>query len=77
MNAFNISQNGSDVAGLTTPLGAATSNISVLSPTDTQGTINISLVNTVLDVPQNQQKTFSQFSEWLCSLFGLCLFVRR
>ncbi|KAH9038716.1 hypothetical protein EDB85DRAFT_2072661 [Lactarius pseudohatsudake] len=47
-NAFNISKNGSAVAGLTTPLGATTSDIHILNSTDTEGTINITIVDTAL-----------------------------
>lgn len=71
MNSFNISQNASDVAGLSTPLGASTSDISVLSSTDTQGTINISIVDTALSVPGGQRSTFSQFSEYTSAVIDL------
>lgn len=63
MNNFNISQNGSAIAGLSTPLGASSSNIKVLSSNDTQGTINITIDNTALDIPDIQHVLFSQFSE--------------
>ena len=63
MNSFNISANGSDVVGLSTPLGASSSDIKVLSSTDTEGTINITIENTALSCPESQHGTFSQFSE--------------
>ncbi|KAI0686332.1 hypothetical protein BC835DRAFT_1523137 [Cytidiella melzeri] len=67
-NAFNISQNGSTVAGILTPLGSSTSNIKVLSPTDTEGTINISFVDTALQIPQESHGLFSQFTTDLTDL---------
>ena len=70
-NSFNISANGTDVAGLTTPLGASTSDIRVLGPMDTEGTINISIVNTPLEVPDAGRGAFSQFSEcWVRFFFS-------
>ncbi len=83
MNDFNISQNGSTVAGLSTVSlyssekntvpkknwdgslwGASTSSISVMNSTDTEGTINITIANTPLEVPSDSHPFFSQFSEW-------------
>ncbi|TDL25981.1 hypothetical protein BD410DRAFT_895443 [Rickenella mellea] len=61
-NTFNISQNGSTIAALSTPLGASTSSISVLGPTDTKGTINITIINTNLAVPADAHTLFSQFN---------------
>ncbi|KAG1762129.1 hypothetical protein EDD22DRAFT_1029175 [Suillus occidentalis] len=48
-NEFTIVKNGPNVAGLNTPLGASTSAITVLSPTDTEGTTNIAIANSVLN----------------------------
>ncbi|KAF9051008.1 hypothetical protein BDZ89DRAFT_1056905 [Hymenopellis radicata] len=48
-NTFNISRNGETVAGLSTPLGASQSDISVLSSTKTAGTINITIEDTKLN----------------------------
>ncbi|KAL5507074.1 hypothetical protein ACEPAH_6530 [Sanghuangporus vaninii] len=62
MNSFNISQNDSSIAGLSTPLGASTSDIRVLSPTDTQGTINITIQDIALSIPDEQHSLFSQFT---------------
>lgn len=62
-NSFNISQNGSSIAGLTTPIGSSTSNIKVLSSTDTEGTIDITIDNVGLSVPGEQHTLFSQFSQ--------------
>lgn len=67
-NAFNISKNGSAVAGLTTPLGAATSDIRVLNSTNTEGTINITIVNTTLSIPESSQPYFSSFNTELTDL---------
>ncbi|KAI5120964.1 hypothetical protein M0805_006636 [Coniferiporia weirii] len=68
MNSFNISQNGTDVAGLTTPLGASSSDINVLNSTDTEGTINITITNTTLQIPADGHPTFSQFTADLTDL---------
>jgi len=68
MNDFNISQNGSTVAGLSTPLGASTSSISVMNSTDTEGTINITISNTPLEVPSDSHLFFSQFNTELTDL---------
>ncbi|KAH8992759.1 hypothetical protein EDB86DRAFT_3078965 [Lactarius hatsudake] len=67
-NAFNISKNGSAVAGLTTPLGATTSDIHVLNSTDTEGTINITIVDTALSVPKLSEPYFSSFNAELTDL---------
>lgn len=64
MNSFNISQNGSDIAALTTPLGASSSDIRVMNSTDTEGTINITIINTPLEVGNDAHGLFSQFSEF-------------
>ncbi|KAF9484474.1 hypothetical protein BDN70DRAFT_872495 [Pholiota conissans] len=62
-NDFTIvALDGSPVAGLTTGLGASTSSISVLSPNDTRGTINITIADTRLTCPDNQHATFSAFN---------------
>ncbi|PPQ89568.1 hypothetical protein CVT25_012240 [Psilocybe cyanescens] len=47
------------------PIGASTSSISVLSPTDTTGTINISIEDTRLNVPDAQHAIFAAFNEEL------------
>lgn len=44
------------------PLGASTSSIAVLSPTDTEGTINITIVDSVLNATDPEHKSFSAFS---------------
>ncbi|KAI9463679.1 hypothetical protein BJY52DRAFT_1404720 [Lactarius psammicola] len=67
-NAFNITKNGSAVAGLTTPLGAATSNIHVLNSTDTEGTVNITIADTTLSIPESSQPNFSSFNAELTDL---------
>ena len=63
MNSFNISQNGTNVAGLSTPLGASSSSIKVLGPKDTEGMINITIIDTALQIPEDQRTAFSQFSK--------------
>ncbi|KAG1742190.1 hypothetical protein EDB19DRAFT_1702736 [Suillus lakei] len=61
-NEFTIVKNGSNVAGLNTPLGASTSAITVLSPTDTEGTINITIVNSVLNATDAEHGSFAAFN---------------
>lgn len=48
------------------PLGASTSSIAVLSPTDTEGTINITIVDGVLNATDPEHGAFSAFSMSLC-----------
>jgi len=68
-NQFNIVANdGTNVAGLSTPLGASRSSISVLSPVDTEGTINISISHTKLSCPDPQHPAFSKFNADLTRL---------
>ncbi|KAH9961311.1 hypothetical protein BC827DRAFT_1260505 [Russula dissimulans] len=67
-NSFNISRNGSTVAGLTTPLGASTSEIHVLGSTNTSGTINITIENTALSVVEPNKPHFSSFNAELTDL---------
>ncbi|KAH0589321.1 hypothetical protein H2248_005083 [Termitomyces sp. 'cryptogamus'] len=68
-NDFNIvTLDGANVAGLSTPLGASKSSISVLSPVDTAGTINITISNTNLSCPDPQHPAFSKFDADLTSL---------
>ncbi|KIM45161.1 hypothetical protein M413DRAFT_332807 [Hebeloma cylindrosporum] len=66
-NDFMITKDGNPVAGLSTPLGASTSSISVLSSTDTSGYINISIADTKLSCPELQHPAFSAFNEELTS----------
>ncbi|KAG1896026.1 uncharacterized protein F5891DRAFT_1165745 [Suillus fuscotomentosus] len=61
-NEFTIVKNGSNVAGLNTPLGASTSSITVLSPTDTEGTINITISNSVLNATDAEHDSFAAFN---------------
>lgn len=68
-NEFNIvTKDGANVAGLSTPLGASRSSISVISPTDTEGSINISISNTKLTCPEPQHPAFSKFNADLTRL---------
>ncbi|TFY75371.1 hypothetical protein EWM64_g8642 [Hericium alpestre] len=69
-NTFNITTNGSVAAGLSTPLGASTSNIHVNNATDTRGSINITIENTTLDVPDANHGDFSAFSTTDFQLVG-------
>ena len=62
-NRFNISQNGSAIVGLTTPIGSSTSDIKIINSTDTEGTINITIDNVALSCPEPQHTLFSQFSK--------------
>ncbi|KAI0370690.1 hypothetical protein BV20DRAFT_966193 [Pilatotrama ljubarskyi] len=61
-NAFNITGGGRVVAGLSTPIGKSTSDIKVINSTFTQGTINISIEDTALSVPDPSHPVFSQFN---------------
>ncbi|TFK54041.1 hypothetical protein OE88DRAFT_1732763 [Heliocybe sulcata] len=69
-NTFNITKNGSVVAGLATPLGASSSDISVVNSSFTQGYINISIENTNLDCPDPSHPVFSQFNTDLTQLYS-------
>ncbi|KAJ3518119.1 hypothetical protein NLJ89_g70 [Agrocybe chaxingu] len=64
-NEFMITKDGNNVAGLSTPLGASRSFVTVLSPTDTTGTINISITDTRLSCPEPQHAAFASFNELL------------
>ncbi|KAL0956087.1 hypothetical protein HGRIS_002255 [Hohenbuehelia grisea] len=66
-NDFNITSNGSTVAGLSTPMGASTSSISVLSSDNTSGTINITIDDTKLNCPEPDHPTFAAFNAELTS----------
>ncbi|KAH9850917.1 hypothetical protein C2E23DRAFT_886961 [Lenzites betulinus] len=61
-NAFNITNGGAVVAGLSTPLGRSTSDIRVVNSTLTRGTINITILDTALDVPDSSRPVFSDFN---------------
>ncbi|KAF9562634.1 hypothetical protein CPC08DRAFT_706528 [Agrocybe pediades] len=61
-NNFMIMKDGNPVAGLSTPLGASKSSISVLSSTDTTGTINITIQDTRLSCPDPQHPAFADFN---------------
>ncbi|KAF5389363.1 hypothetical protein D9757_004389 [Collybiopsis confluens] len=67
-NSFNITNGDVVVAGLSTPDGASTSSIQVVNSTFTHGTINISIENTNLSVPDPQHPNFSQFTANITSL---------
>ncbi|KAJ6607775.1 hypothetical protein B0H10DRAFT_2227490 [Mycena sp. CBHHK59/15] len=68
-NEFNITMaDGSTVAGLSTPLGASTSSISVLGATNTTGVVNINISNTNLSCPDPDHPTFSSFNTGLTNL---------
>ncbi|KAF8586733.1 hypothetical protein K439DRAFT_1631457 [Ramaria rubella] len=64
-NSFAIMQNGSAIATLSTPLGASTSSVQVISPNDTQGNINITLSESLLQVPDTAHALFSAFNQEL------------
>ncbi|KAJ3838704.1 hypothetical protein F5878DRAFT_725102 [Lentinula raphanica] len=67
-NSFNITNGDDIVAGLSTPEGASTSSIEVVNSTFTAGTINITIVNTNLSVPDPEHPNFSQFNANITSL---------
>ncbi|KAF8894927.1 hypothetical protein CPB84DRAFT_1848428 [Gymnopilus junonius] len=63
-NNFTIaSLDNSPIAGLSTPEGASKSSISVLSSTDTTGSINISISDTRLTSPDDQHAAFASFNK--------------
>ncbi|KAJ7594702.1 hypothetical protein C8J56DRAFT_446479 [Mycena floridula] len=67
-NDFNISRDGISVSNLQTPLGASQSKVNVLGPQDTEGTINITVVNTNLtSVGDEEHNAFSAFNVDLTS----------
>ncbi|KAJ8482152.1 hypothetical protein ONZ45_g15054 [Pleurotus djamor] len=66
-NDFHITKNGVPVAGLSTPLGASTSSISVLRSDMTSGTINITIDDTKLNSPDAMHPAFSSFNSELTS----------
>lgn len=64
VNNFNLSQNGLVSSNLVTPLGAATSNIKVLGPTNTEGTVDIVLANgSVITSRLENHAAFSAFTK--------------
>ncbi|KAI0049858.1 hypothetical protein FA95DRAFT_1604022 [Auriscalpium vulgare] len=67
-NSFNITKNGTLIAGLSTPPGSATSAIHVINSTLTQGTINLSIIDTPLTSPDSNHPAFSQFNADLTDL---------
>ncbi|KAI9066059.1 hypothetical protein FKP32DRAFT_1566723 [Trametes sanguinea] len=67
-NAFNITSGGAVVAGLSTPEGKSTSSIKVINETFTQGTINITIEDTALAVPDPSHPVFSQFNANLTAM---------
>ncbi|KAF8524806.1 hypothetical protein BU17DRAFT_84312 [Hysterangium stoloniferum] len=64
-NSFAIMQNNSIVANISTPIGASNSSVKVLSPTDTEGSINITLSESPLNVPNDAHQTFATFNQEL------------
>lgn len=64
-NEFNISRDGSPVAGLSTPLGASKSDVKVESSTRTTGVVNITIGNSNLSCPEPQHASFSSFNSLL------------
>ncbi|KAF8557967.1 hypothetical protein OG21DRAFT_1504634 [Imleria badia] len=61
-NQFNLIKNGSSVAGLSTPLGASTSSIRILGPTNTQGQINITISDGFLNATDVEHGSFAAFN---------------
>ncbi|KIJ38952.1 hypothetical protein M422DRAFT_258368 [Sphaerobolus stellatus SS14] len=66
-NSFAIMQNDVIVGNLTTSFGESSSDINVLGPKDTEGSINITLNNSPLRVPDNGHATFNSFAIALTS----------
>ncbi|KAJ3724969.1 hypothetical protein DFJ43DRAFT_1197841 [Lentinula guzmanii] len=67
-NSFNLTNGDEVIAGLSTPEGASTSSIEVVNSTFTAGTINITIENTNLSVPDPQHPNFSLFNANITSL---------
>lgn len=61
-NQFYIVKNGSNVAGLATPLGASTSEIKTLGSTDTEGTIDIKIEGGTLNSTNGEHPNFAAFN---------------
>ncbi|KAL4074292.1 hypothetical protein J3A83DRAFT_4234939 [Scleroderma citrinum] len=61
-NQFYIVKNGSNVAGLVTPLGASTSEIKVLGVTDTEGTIDIKIEGGTFNSTSAEHPSFAAFN---------------
>ncbi|KAH9934026.1 uncharacterized protein BXZ73DRAFT_100865 [Epithele typhae] len=61
-NSFNITTEQGVVGGLSTPASASTSEIKVVNSTLTQGTINITIENTPLEVLDPNHPVFSSFN---------------
>ena len=62
------------------PLGASTSSVSILGPTDTQGQINITISDGHLNATDQEHESFSAFSEFKRSCSNssfLILFISR
>ncbi|KAJ6593726.1 hypothetical protein B0H19DRAFT_32612 [Mycena capillaripes] len=68
-NDFNITMtDGSTVAGLTTPLGASKSSISVINSANTTGVVDINISNTNLSSSNSDHPTFAIFNTDLTNL---------
>lgn len=61
-NSFSIVQQNKSLASLSSPLSDASSNIQVISSTLTQGTIEITLAESPLQVPSNAHNQFASFN---------------
>lgn len=61
-NSFSIVQNDVTVGSLSSPLSSASSDIHVLGPSLTKGTIDITLAESPLQVPSNARQEFSMFN---------------
>ncbi|KAJ4468227.1 hypothetical protein J3R30DRAFT_3715154 [Lentinula aciculospora] len=67
-NSFNLTNGDEIIAGLSTPEGTSTSSIEVINSTFTAGTINITIENTNLSVPEPEHPNFSGFNANITSL---------
>jgi LEA14-like dessication related protein len=61
-NSFSIVRQNHSIASLSSPLSSASSNIHVTSSTLTQGTIDINLAESPLQVPSNAHSQFASFN---------------
>ncbi|KAK7064212.1 hypothetical protein R3P38DRAFT_3165227 [Favolaschia claudopus] len=65
-NDFNITMmDGSTVAGLSTPIGASSSQITVYGQTNTSGTVDIKISDTNLSCPTAEHPNFATFNTGL------------
>ncbi|TBU23049.1 hypothetical protein BD311DRAFT_704566 [Dichomitus squalens] len=70
-NSFNITDEGSVVSGLSAPPSASVSQIDVVNSTCTRGTVNITIDDTPLAIPDASHPIFSVFTRNLTNSSSL------